>query len=178
MNIQEVLRKHKLWLDGLDGGERAELIHADLSHVVLIGADLRNAKLCHLKLKGTNLKNANLSDATGLVPQWEFLKNNFDFTPEGIIAYKTFGKNYPPPAAWNIEKGSVITENVNFNLTNDCGCGINVATLEWVQKYCEGEIWKVLIRWEWLDGVCVPYNSTGQIRCERAELIGIVSEMD
>ena len=33
---------------------------------------------------------------------------------------------------------------------------------------------KNIIRWEWLAGVCVPYGSSGKIRCERVELIEIV----
>ena len=152
--LNEILRKHKMWLNIVDGGEYANLSYANLSYA--------------------NLRRANLSSATGLIQQWEFLKNNFYSTAEGIVAYKTFGDTYSPPAKWKLEKGSVITENVDFNRTNDCGCGINVATLEWVKKYCRGEIWKVLIRWEWLAGVCVPYNSDGKIRCECVELIEII----
>ena len=55
-----------------------------------------------------------------------------------------------------------------------CGCGINVAPLDWVRKNYNGEIWKVLIRWEWMVGVCVPYNTDGKIRCERVELVEVV----
>ena len=36
------------------------------------------------------------------------------------------------------------------------------------------KIWKLLIRWEWLPGVVVPYNTDGKIRCERAELVEVV----
>ncbi|MDE6833337.1 MAG: pentapeptide repeat-containing protein [Ruminococcus sp.] len=194
-DLKEILHKHKLWLAGLDGGERADLryrclkdyylsgvnlryanlhgarlsgadIHhadltgADLSDALLIGTDFRYTKLCGAdftgsELFGAKLFNADLSDAKGLTSQWEFLKNNFDAMAEGIIAYKTFGKSYPPPSAWRIEKGAVISENVNFDRTNDCGCGINVATLDWLKKYYDDEIWQVLIRWEWLAGVCV-----------------------
>ena len=71
----------------------------------------------------------------------------------------------------------MITENVNFNRCEGCGCGINVAPLNWVKRnygWRGGAIWKVLIRWEWLCGVCVPYNSDGKIRCERVELLGVV----
>ena len=207
-SLKEILRKHKMWLAGLDGGERADFNHAnlkgadfhdarltradftgadltnaDLSNTLLIGTDLRHTKLCDAdftgsELFGANLFNANLTGAKGLIPQWEFLKNNFDSTPEGIIAYKTFGKSCQQLAVWRIEKGAVISENVNFDRTNDHGCGINVATLDWLRKYYGGEIWQVLIRWEWYAGVCVPYNSKGEIRCERAELIGIVSETE
>lgn len=36
------------------------------------------------------------------------------------------------------------------------------------------KIWKVLIRWEWLPGVVVPYHTNGKVRCERVELLGVV----
>lgn len=45
---------------------------------------------------------------------------------------------------------------------------------EKVKRNYKGETWKVLIRWEWLCGVCVPYMTDGKIRCERVELIGVV----
>ena len=164
--LNEILRKHKMWLNNENGGERADLSDADLSFANLIGADLIRA----------NLIGANLSGATGLMQQWEFVKNNFESTADGIIAYKTFGDTYIFPEKWKIEKGSVIAENVNFTRTDDCCCGINVAPLEWVKKYHKGQIWKVLIRWEWLAGVCVPYNSEGKIRCECVELLCVVDE--
>lgn len=98
-------------------------------------------------------------------------------TSDGYIAYKTFHSEYNPPEKWVIQPGSVITENVNFDRCVGCGCGINVAPLEWVEAYYGGRghvIWKVLIRFEWLVGVCVPYHTNGKIRCERVELLEIV----
>ena len=74
---------------------------------------------------------------------------------------------------------SVINETVNFNRTSLCSSGINVATLDWIRKNTNTDvenIWKVLIRWEWLAGVCVPYNTDGKIRCEKVELLSIVSK--
>lgn len=64
----------------------------------------------------------------------------------------------------------------NANLTNDCGCGINVAPLRWVKKNFNKQIWKLLIKWEWLPGVVVPYSTDGKIRCERAMILGRVDE--
>lgn len=157
MNIKEILEKHTKWLNGNEDGERANLSGADLS-----GADLRWA---------------NLSRAKNLLSAIDYLKEHFEFTSEGVIAYKTFGKIYNPPKKWVIQSGSIITENVNFNRTEECGCGINVAPLEWVKENNDGYIWKVLIRWEWLAGVCVPYNTDGKIRCERVELIEIVKDV-
>lgn len=151
MNIKEILILHEKWLKGEPGG-----ICANLS--------------------GANLSSANLSGADGLLSAIDYLKDNFEVTPEGFIAYKTFGGECNPPEKWVIQPGSIIQENVNFDRCNTCGCGINVAPLEWVKSKYDGEIWKVLIRFEWLAGVCVPYHTDGKIRCERVQLIEIVKE--
>ena len=205
LKLQEVLDKHRSWIEGNKDGTRAdlrgadlrgadlsgaelsgadlsgadlsgaELRGADLSWADLSGADLSGANLSGADLSGANLSDANLSGATGLLPAVNFLEAYFESTDAGYIAYKTFNAIYESPAAWEIKGGAVISENVNFDRCTDCGCGINVAPLEWVKrKYVDGPIWKVLIRWEWLCGVCVPYMSDGKIRCERVELLEVV----
>ena len=152
----------------------ADLRNAYLRNADLRNADLRNADLLDADLSGANLSGANLSGAKGLTSAINFLEAYFERTSIGYIAYKTFGGQYAPPIKWEIEPNSIIEENVNFDRTNNCGSGINVAPLQWVRKNYKGDIWKVLIRWEWLCGVCVPYNSDGKIRCERVELVEIV----
>ena len=102
------------------------------------------------------------------------MEAHFERTAEGYIAYKTFNSSYKAPERWGITPGSVIDEVVNECRTTMCGSGINVAPLEWVRREYPGKtIWKVLIRWEWLPGVCVPYNTDGKIRCERVELVEV-----
>lgn len=159
----------------------ADLSGADLRGANLWNADLRYADLREADLRGTDLRSANingtdLSGAYGVLSPIEFLKENFETWEEGYVAYKTFGKRYPVPRGWDIRPGSVIAEVVNPDRGRLCGCGINVATLEWVRanNYSGGDIWKVLIRWEWLPGVVVPYDTDGEFRCERAELVEIV----
>ncbi len=100
-----------------------------------------------------------------------YLEQNFEKTSEGYIVYKSFGENYEPPKEWVIKEGSVIKDIPDFDRYNPCGRGINVGTKNYVVKNSKKEIWKCLIRWEWLPGVCVPYNTDGKIRCERLELL-------
>lgn len=164
-------------IDAALGG--ADLRDADLHGADLRGADLRSAKLSGADLSGANLRGADLrraelSGAKGLLSSADYMGAHFERTPDGYIAYKIFGGECAVPESWRVENGSVITENVNSNRTDECGCGINVAPLEWEKRNHDHEshdIWKVLIRWEWLCGVCVPYNTTGNIRCERVELV-------
>jgi hypothetical protein len=61
--LDEILRKHLLWLDGEKGGERADLRGADLGGADLRGADLRGANLWGAYLRGANLRGADLGGA-------------------------------------------------------------------------------------------------------------------
>ena len=174
--LAEILEKHKFYLDGKEGGERANLSDANLSGANLSRANLSGANLSDANLSGANLSRADLSGAKGLLSTVNFLEAHFERTADGYIAYKTFNSVYHAPEKWKIEPGATIEENVNFTRAQECGCGINVAPLDWVKKSYgkNSEIWKVLIRWEWLCGVCVPYMSDGKIRCERVELLEVV----
>ena len=66
--LQIILEKHKRWINGEDGGERANLRGADLSGAnlngaYLIDADLRGADLIGADLSGADLSGANLNGA-------------------------------------------------------------------------------------------------------------------
>ena len=193
--LAEILQKHKMWVNGEEGGEKADLRFADLRSANLRSADLSSANLRDANLSSANLSYANLSSANlrdanlssanlssadlsyakNLVSSINYMEAHFERTAEGYIAYKTFNSSYEAPERWTIAPGSVIDEVVNECRTTMCGSGINVAPLEWVRREYPGKtIWKVLIRWEWLPGVCVPYNTNGKIRCERVELVEVV----
>jgi hypothetical protein len=154
----------------------ADLRHADLSGADLSGADLRHADLSgadlrHADLSGADLRHADLSGVKGLLNPIEYIMENFEKTKEGIIVYKSFDEHYTPNSNWKIEEGSIIEEVVNPLPTVIYGCGINIATKEWAKRECRNQIWKCLIRWEWLAGVVVPYQTEGQIRASRVQII-------
>lgn len=63
--LNEILKKHEMWLKNEKSGERADLMDADLrgidlSYTNLSGADLRNANLSESDLTYVNLSNADL----------------------------------------------------------------------------------------------------------------------
>lgn len=81
--LDEIFKKHKLWLEKVPGGERADLREADLRWADLKeadlrwadlrGADLRGADLREADLKGANLREADLQGATldySCIPLW------------------------------------------------------------------------------------------------------------
>jgi len=225
--LAEILKKHKLWLDNKEGGERANLSRANLSGANLSGANLSRADLCWADLYGANLSGANLSRADlcladlsvanlsganlyganlsganlsganlyganlygadlsganlfganlsnciGLLSSSDFL-SKFEQTLEGIIVYKAFcNTTFNPNPNWKIEAGQTISEIVNRNATEDCGCGVNVASLEWCKKnYARSEYWRCLIPWNKAFDVVVPYNTDGKFRCGTLKLL-------
>ena len=149
----------------------ANLSCANMSCANLSYANLSYANLSGAKLNGADLRKADLSGAKGLLSPIEYIQDHFEKSESGFIAYKTFGGTYEPNTSWVISVGETLEENVDPTRTIGCGCGINIATLDWVKNNTKGDIWKVLIKFEWLPGVVVPYNTNGKIRCGRVQLI-------
>ena len=58
--LKEILKKHKMWINDEDGGERANLYGANLYKADLRGANLCDANLCDADLRGADLRGANL----------------------------------------------------------------------------------------------------------------------
>lgn len=159
--LKEILELHRLWVIGDPKGVRADLSYANLSCA---------------NLSCANLRDADLSGATGLITPSEYLSKHFERCNKGYLAYKTFGGEFPSLSIWLIKPGEILAETVNPNRTDECGCGINVAPQDWVKRNYNGDIWQVLIRWEWLADVIVPYNTDGKIRCGKVELVKVVKE--
>lgn len=202
MDLNKILDLHKKWLGNNPDGVRANLSGADLrganlsvadlraanlSGADLREADLRGADLKWANLSGANLSGANLSGAdlrwadlsraTGLLNPSDFFAENFETSNIGYIVYKVFGGEYDPPEQWDIRPDAIIEEEVNYDRCTACACGINVATLDWVKSnYPKKQIWKCLIEWPWLAGVCVPYNTAGNIRASKVRLLETVQE--
>ena len=107
----------------------------------------------------------------GITTNADFL-NNLEKTEEGVVAYKCFGYTvYSQP--WAPKIGDVITETVNFNRVDTCGCGINIATEEWMVRNplnLQGVWYKVLIKWIDLSDAVVPFSSDGKFRVSRCTI--------
>ena len=61
--IKEILKLHEKWLNGEEGGIRADLSDTNLIYADLSYSDLSNANLIYADLSNANLSNANLSNA-------------------------------------------------------------------------------------------------------------------
>mgnify|MGYP003288733989 CR=1 FL=1 len=94
--LEALLRKHKLWLENKEGGERADLREANFQEANFQGADLRRANLRRASLQGANLQGADLQEANfqgadldcSCLPLWcGSLSANFDDRQLVQIAY-------------------------------------------------------------------------------------------
>lgn len=136
--------------------------------------NLSEANLHWPDLSEANLSKANLSGATGLLDPIAWLDVNIERDVDGYIVYKTFGAHYVMPETWGVPAaGIIISEVVNPLPTLNCACGVNVATLAWVQQNNELHlpIWRCRIRWAWAASIVVPYATDDKFRCGRLELI-------
>jgi len=83
--IKKILDNHKLWLED-NGGEKADLLGADLSGARLLGADLRDAKYSILSIFKINF--SGLSDILTL----ELMRHDAEFCGvESITAWVNGG---------------------------------------------------------------------------------------
>jgi len=136
-------------------------------------ANFRVADFRGADFSGADFREADFSGAK-IMSQLDWLDKYLEKTAEGYIVYKSFSENYKPNPVWKIEPDSIISEIVNYAKTDDCGCGVNVATLELAKNNCVKRIWKCLLRFEWLGGVCIPLGTTGKFRCEKIQLLELL----
>lgn len=64
--LNEILRKHELWLKNKPHGELADLSYANLKDADLHGRDLRGISFSHANLEGADLHDTKLNDASFL----------------------------------------------------------------------------------------------------------------
>jgi len=208
--IEKILENHKKWLSGEEGFERTNLWGANLRGANLRGANLCDADLCGADLRGANLRGANLCDADlrdadlcdanlcganlcdadlrdadlsntkGIPNTKEFLKK-FDFDKDGVLVYKAIGNTgHSAPSYWKIKAGAFLEEVVNPDRCTLCGCGVNFATRDWIDKNYpqHTHVWLCRIHWLDLADVIVPFGTDGKARCARLELVKEVTSED
>ena len=131
--LKKILELHAKWINGEEGGKRADLSHADLSHADLrdadlretdfSDADLRRADLSHADLRGADLSGANLDFSC--LPLWcGSLSANFDDRQLKQIAYHLVkaglqSKNASEEAKAELRK--LIPFANGFHRSEECG---------------------------------------------------------
>ncbi len=131
--LNEILKKHKMWLDNENGGTRADLRRADLwgadlRRADLQGADLWGADLRRADLQGADLRRADLQGADldfSCLPLWcGSLNAHFDDRLLIQIAYHLVraglhSKNASPETKTELTK--LIDFANRFHRVGECG---------------------------------------------------------
>jgi len=148
----------------------ANLTGADPSYADFSRANLSRANLLWSKLSYANLSGVNLSGAKGLPPA---SMSAFERTEEGWIVYRSVHNGfYSKP--WGEESpGLVLTEVVSACRQDECGCGVNFATKEWIRKEWpeEIEVWECLVSFDDAADICIPYAFNGKARVGRLTIL-------
>jgi len=153
----------------------ANLSGANLYEANLSGANLYEANLSGANLYGANLYEANLYEAKGI--------SKYRTTPLYVLqdqvgkirAYKLVNKKSEGPYNGGIKYEMNKSYSVNEwdeDEYNQCGAGINLATLDWCMRRW-GEGYRILIA-EFIakDIVCIPIASDGKFRVKKCKIVG------
>jgi hypothetical protein len=154
------------------------LTKSSFSQSIMEDCTLKECNLLDVVFRSARFSSVDFSGSTGVFDPSEWMRSNLEKTSEGYIVYKTFGELYRPSVSWDIRPGAIIEENVNPCVTQTCSSGINVSTARYrARKVTWGTlspVWKCLIRWEWLPGVVVPWDTEGGFRCSKLQLIDVI----
>ena len=141
----------------------------------LRGANLRGANLRGANLYGANLRGANLYGAKGstkyqttplllLLDQPGKIRAYKLVTAEGIGPFNG-GMTYKVGQSYSVE-------NANTDETEQCGAGINLATMDWCLKaWREG--YRILVaEFTAKDIAAIPTHTDGKFRVHRCKIVG------
>jgi len=163
----------------------ANLVNANLVNADLVNANFSNADLVNANLVNVDLVNANFSNADLVNTKLVNAKgiNKYLVTPllmlhdqiGKIRAYKIVDSDnkgiYYPDIIYEMGK-SITVEDANCDELQNCGRGINVATLDW----CASE-WKIgrkilIVEFEAKDIAVVPVGTDGKFRLKKCKVVG------
>jgi len=153
----------------------ANLVRANLDGANLYGANLVRANLDGANLDGANLVRANLDGAKGVNPLICTPLLMLLDQPGPIRAYKLVTQNMEGPwhggLKYKIGK-KVSVKGANKDVTEHCGAGINLATLNWCMvSWKEG--YRILIaEFEANDIAAIPTATDGKFRVHRCKIVG------
>jgi len=148
--------------------------YADLRGANLRGANLRGADLYGADLHGANLRGAKNISKYITTPLYLLLDQ-----PGKIRAYKLINQQGEGPynGGINYLNGKEFSANANMDEQEQCGAGINLATLDWcIKEWREG--YRILImeftekRKDGTPNICVPIGSDGKFRVWECKRVG------
>ena len=148
---------------------RANLSRADLSGAYLSGANLSGANLSGANLSRANLSRARGVDAARCTPLLMLLDQ-----PGPIRAYKLVTADGVGPfnGGLTYQVGqSYGVSDANTDVTESCGAGINVATLDWCLKEWREGYRILIVEFTAADIAAIPTATDGKFRLHRCHVV-------
>ena len=174
--LKEILDKHKMWLKDEEGGERADLINADLS-----GANLWNANLIYADLNGANLSNADVWNANLTSADLTYANlSGANLSDADLKCANLRGANLEDANLINADLSGANLWNANLIYANLIGIKISTSTIGYNlacpeegvfigYKKADGCIIKLLI----LEDAKRSSATTFKCRCDKAKVLEI-----
>ncbi len=145
---------------------------------VLRSADLSGAVLRSAVLSGAVLSGAVLRSAVGINPYLCTPLLLLKDQPGAIRAYKLVDGNYDSPMHHkkiHYAIGQTYTaEDVNTDVLEHCGAGINLATLDWCMKEWKNGYHILIAEFTAADIAAIPTATDGKFRCSKVTIVGEV----
>ena len=135
----------------------ADLSSANLSWANLSSADLRSAKEARKCWNELNI----LKFQTGKLRAFKYVDNDgmSPIQSNGAIKYKV-GKSY-----------SLKKDDCNYSELENCGSGLNVATLEWCLREMREDSKLIEVEFNAKDIVSIPFSSDGKFRVRKLKVV-------
>jgi hypothetical protein len=156
----------------------ADLYGADLSRANLSGANLSRANLYGANLSGANLSGADLygadlSRAKGAQPERCTPLLMLLDQPGPIRAYKLVTADGVGPYNGGITYtvGKSVKAKANTDASENCGAGINVATLDWCLKEYRPGYRILIVEFTAKDIAAIPTGTDGKFRLHRCKVV-------
>ena len=155
----------------------ANLQGADLQCANLQGANLRGANLQGANLQGANLQGANLQGAMGCNKHRTTDLFILLDQPGKVRAYKLVNKNGYGPYRNEIQyrTGQTYEAEINPDENEQCGAGINLATLPWCMSGWQPGYRILIAEFTIKDpatDICIPIASDGKFRVRKCKIVG------
>ena len=156
----------------------ADLTRANLARADLARADLARADLTGANLTGADLTGADLTGADGINPYLCTTLLMLLDQPGKIRAYKLVNEKGEGPFNGGIiytvcdEPYSV--PDADTNTSEQCGRGINLATLDWCMKEWKDGYEILVAEFSAQDIAAIPTNTDGKFRVHRCTIVGKV----
>jgi len=153
--LKQVIEKHRKWRLGEEGGQRAYLRGADLQGAYLQGAYLQGA-IGIAAYRCTPL--LMLLDQPGPIRAYKLVNEKREGPFNGGIVYE-IGQTYE-------------IADANTDVAEQCGAGINLATLDWCMREWRGGYRILVAEFTAADIAAIPTATDGKFRVRKATIVG------